>query len=300
MRVVIFGAGAIGSLFGAFLSKQHDVILIGRKEHVEMINSNGLRIYGKTIFHKKLSAVRSVDEVKGEVDLLLLTVKSFDTYDAIRQTRSIISKDTLILTFQNGLNNIDIIQSFISKDQILAGITTHGVVFSAPGIIHHTGIGRTIIGELDGSVSSRLNDVVKGFNDVGISISISDDIMQDIWRKGIVNSSINPLTAIFKCNNGYILDNPVLYHLLSCLCDESVKAARSAGYDLSKEEMINQTIQVINETRDNRSSMLQSVEKGSKTEIDSINGIIVTIGKKNNLSVILNESVCFIIKQLYS
>ena len=300
MNIVILGAGAIGSLFGALLSKHHNVLLLGRKPHVSAIQSNGLQIQGKTIFHDTISATDTVKDVFFNVDLLILTVKSYDTIKAIKQAKPIISKNTIILTFQNGLDNIEKIQSVISNNQILAGITTHGAVFKSPGVVNHTGIGRTIIGELDGTEIKRLKNIVGLFDKANIQVKISHDILKDIWQKAIINSSINPLTAIFQCKNGYLIENPVLFHLVSCLCEESTNVAKSMGYTFTKKHMFEQTIQVINETSNNNSSMLQSVERKSQTEIDSINGKILTFGRKNNISVLLNEAVCFIIKQSYS
>lgn len=300
MRIVIFGAGAIGSLLGALLSKQHDVVLIGRQPHVDTIRSKGLTVQGHTRFQGQITAKNSLDDVAKDVDLLLLTVKSYDTLAAMKQARSILSDQTIVLTFQNGLNNIEKIQSVVPKQQILAGVTTHGVVFHEPGVIHHTGVGRTLIGEFDGSETKRLKEIQQMFNDVGFPVELSKNIIEDIWVKAIINSSINPLTAIFKCKNGYLKENPVLFHLMSSICEESVAVAASVGYHFSKTEMVKKTMQVILETSDNFSSMLQSVKRGSRTEIDSINEIIVTLGEKNNVPVILNESLSFIIKKLYS
>ncbi len=299
MKIVIFGAGAIGSLLGALLSKHHHVFLIGRKSHINIIQSKGLHIIGKTIFHEKIPASYSIEDVSFNVDFLILAVKSFDTLEAIKQAQKCISKNTIILTFQNGLDNLEKIQSVVPKLQILAGVTTHGSVFVEPGIIYHSGIGRTAIGELDGSTTNRLKFIVEMFNEAGILTYISTDIYKDIWRKVIINSSINPLTAIFRCKNGYLLENPVLSHLVFNLCHESTQVANSIKNQFLTKDTYNQTIQVITETSENYSSMFQSVERESRTEIDSINGKIVTYGKNNNISVLLNEAICFIIKNLY-
>jgi 2-dehydropantoate 2-reductase len=299
MNIVIVGAGAIGSLFGALLSKHNTVLLIGRKSHADKIRSTGLQINGKTMFHGKIPTGYTVEDIHFDPDVLILSVKSFDTLDAIKKVQSYISKNTVILTFQNGLDNIENIQSVVPRDQILAGITTHGSVFIEPGVICHTGIGRTTIGELDGSMTNRLRVIVDMFCTAGIPTHVSSDINGDIWQKAIINSSINPLTAIFRCKNGHLLKNPLLTHLVKCICEESTHVANSVGYDFKGEEMLEHTIQVIAETKENYSSMFQSVDRKSRTEIDSINGIIVTYGKKNNVNVQLNEMVQLIIKQLY-
>ncbi|MDG6228463.1 MAG: 2-dehydropantoate 2-reductase [Candidatus Thermoplasmatota archaeon] len=300
MNIVIYGAGAIGSLIGAKLSRNNNVFLIGRKPHIDVIRSKGLNITGKTKFTQTLQASDSVSDVTFNVDLLILTVKSYDTLDAMIQARPLVSKDTMVLTLQNGLDNIEKIKTVVPKEQILAAITTHGVVFKEPGKIHHTGFGRTILGELDGKNTQRLDTLTDLFNKANIPTIKSNDILRDIWLKGIVNSSINPLTALFTCRNGYLKENPILYHLVLCLCEESVTVARCIGYQFTAKELAEQTFQVIDETAENYSSMLQSIIRGSRTEIDSINGIIVANGKKNHISVMLNEIVCNLIKQLHT
>ncbi|MFH1013752.1 MAG: 2-dehydropantoate 2-reductase N-terminal domain-containing protein, partial [Thermoplasmatota archaeon] len=107
MNIVIVGAGAIGSLFGALLSKHNTVLLIGRKSHVDKIRSTGLQINGKTMFHGRIPTGYTVEDIHFDPDVLILSVKSFDTLDAMKKVQSCISKNTVILTFQNGLDNIE-------------------------------------------------------------------------------------------------------------------------------------------------------------------------------------------------
>ena len=156
MNIVIMGAGAIGSLFGALLSKKNNVMLIGRTSHVKAIRKNGLNIEDKTQLNSKIPAEDSIDKVTFSPDILILTVKSFDTRSAINQAMKIIEDDTVILTLQNGLDNIDVIEKVVDDKQIIAGITTHGAFFSKPGSIRHTGKGKTILGELSGKKTGRI------------------------------------------------------------------------------------------------------------------------------------------------
>jgi len=122
--------------------------------------------------------------------------------------------------------------------------------------------------------------------------------MCNIWAKGVVNSSINPLTCFFKCKNGYILKNPILEKLMEQVCYESVGVANTCGFNLIYEDILNLTREVISDTSENFSSMLQSIQKGSKTEIDSINGFIVKAGKQFGIDVTLNEVIIYIINNL--
>lgn len=298
MNIIIFGAGAIGSLLGAFLSKKNDVLLIGRKSHILSIKKNDLIIQGKTNLKIKIKAMEKVGGLKLKPDLLILTVKSYDTESAILQAKKIIDENTIVLSLQNGLDNIDRIKQYISYENIIAGVTTHGAFFPEPGIIKHTGKGITILGELNGIKTERIVNIVKCFNESGIETIFSKDIIKEIWFKAIINSSINPLTAIFKCKNGYLLENPILENLVEKICMESTNVANSEGVNLSHQSMIKKTKLVIRNTSENYSSMFQSLKKGKKTEIDFINGKIVDIGKRNNIKTPLNEVLIFLINIL--
>jgi len=298
MNILIFGAGAIGSLFGALLSKRNNVLLIGRKSHINVIKKNGLEIKGLTNFNFKINAVSSVDNVPFTPDLLILTVKSFDTKTAIKQAKEILNKDTTVLSLQNGLDNIEKISEIVESKKIIAGTTTHGAFFSKPGIIKHTGTGETILGELNEKKDDQLKNVIKIFNEASIKTKESKNIINDVWKKAIINSSINPLTAIFRCKNGHLSENLILENLLEMICEESVNIANADGINLSYPNILFKTIEVVKNTSDNFSSMLQSILSKKRTEIDSINGKLIEIGRKNKVSTILNEILVYTIKSL--
>ena len=296
MNIVVLGAGAIGSLFGALLSKKNNVLLIGRTFHVNAIRKNGLSIGGKTQLNVKISAKDSINSIPFSVDLLIVTVKSYDTKSAIDQAKQIIRDRTVVLSLQNGLDNIKTIEHVVERRQIIAGVTTHGAFFSKPGCIKHTGAGKTILGELDGESSERIKNIETVFNQVGIKAVVSENIIKEIWVKAVINSCINPLTAFFGCRNGYLLENPILEKNVENVCKESTSVANAYGIKLSYLDMVNKTKEVIRETSENYSSMLQSVRKGKKTEIDSINGALVNIGRTYSIDVPLNEILVSLVK----
>jgi 2-dehydropantoate 2-reductase len=298
MNIVIVGAGAIGSLFGALLAKKNTVVLVGRTPHITTIQHNGLNITGKTHLHVKLSAVDSIKDVSISANLIILTVKSYDTETAIKHIEPLIHDETMVMSLQNGLDNIEKMKHILEKDKILAGVTTHGAIFSHPGTIRHTGKGKTILGTLDGSQSKRLENIVHLFNHAGIETQASNDIMKEIWAKAIINSSINPLTAFFNCKNGYLLENPLLEKTIEIICKESTCIAKAEGISISALDMIQRTKEVIKDTAKNYSSMLQSIQQGKKTEIDSINGKLITIGKQHRIDTSLNNILVELVTSL--
>lgn len=298
MNIIVFGAGAIGSFFGAILAKENEVTLVGRKDHVNHVIKHGLELKGKTQLNVKLNAVEGINEITKFPELLLLTVKAYDTLQAIEQAKEIIHKKTIVLSFQNGLNNIDQIRQVVSQDQIVAGITTHGVQYIKPGVVYHKGHGSTVIGELSKKKTNRIQQLVTLFKESGISVDISDNIIMDIWKKAIVNAAINPLTTIFRCQNGYLSKNPILSVLVERIVKESVLVAQREGFTFTVDEMVRFARIVINQTEQNRSSMLQSIEQGKPTEISQINGRIADIGIISGCKVPLNLLFTKIIKSL--
>lgn len=297
MNIVVFGAGAIGSLFGGLLSKNNNVVLVGRKNHVSEVQKNGLKISGKTNLCVNIKAVESVEELSFHADLVIISVKSYDTENAVNEIKKIINKNTFVMSLQNGLDNIEKIEKIVDKNMLFICITTHGSVFSKPGVIVHTGIGKTKIGAIKKN-QYIVQEFVDLFNISGINTVCSDDIMYDVWAKCVVNSSINALTCFFKCKNGYILKNPILEKLMKKICYESTNVARSVGFNLVYEDMLDLTKEVICDTSDNFSSMLQCVQKSSRTEVDSINGFILKAGRKFGVDVSLNDIVVYVVSNI--
>jgi len=298
MNIVVLGAGAIGSLFGALLSKKNDVLLMGRKQHIRAINKNGLKLIGKTNMTIKLPATDSINKVTSSPDLLILAVKAYDTETAVKEAKSVINSNTLVLSLQNGLGNIDTIKKVVNSKQVIAGVTTHGAVFSKPGVISHTGKGKTIVGETHGEKSERANTIATLFNGASIETFVSKDIIKEIWIKAIVNSGINPLTTLFQCKNGYLLKNPILKNIVTKVCSESTTVANAEDFHLSDDDMLQKTEEVIRDTFENYSSMLQSIQKGKKTEIEFINGKLVDIGKQHSVKAAMNELLFYAITSI--
>jgi 2-dehydropantoate 2-reductase len=316
----VFGAGSIGSLFGGILSKRYDVTLLGRKKHMDEIKKNGLKITGKTnrVFYPKTGTKRG-----GKYDLIILTVKAYDTKKSMNTLKSIIDSNTIILSLQNGLGNEEIIANSIGlskgcdgKSQrdfpsipgktegfsrgnkgVLRGITNHGVIFVKPGEIHHSGMGETVIGEIDGKKTERIKKICSMFNNTGIKTKISNDIKKDVWAKTIINSAINPVTAITGLKNGYLLKIPMLTGFMGQVCLEGVRVANKSGVFFDS-DVFEETKKTAGLTAENKSSMLQDLQNRKKTEIDFINGAIAKTGKMHGIETPLNSMLTVLVKVL--
>lgn len=300
MKIAVIGAGAMGSLYGAKLSEspENEVILIDIwKDHIEEINKNGLIIEknGETIHYNRLKGTLDASEA-GICDLAIVFVKSKSTSEGIKSNKAVFGPDTVALTLQNGLGNIDIISKEIGAQNVIGGTTAHGATVLGPGRIFHAGSGKTIIGELNGETTNRIRIITDTFAKAGLEIEISNNVLGLIWDKLLVNVGINALTGITGLNNGELLDYPEIEILLEAAVQEAHSVAIAKGIKLSYPDPVGHTKEVCKATAANKSSMLQDILNKKQTEIDMINGMIVQEGTSLGISTPVNLTLTNLIR----
>lgn len=301
MKVGIIGAGAMGSLYGGiFAEKGHEVWFIDvYQDHVNAINANGLTIVkeGKKRVINNIKATTNAEDV-GHVDVAVIFVKSTITDIAVKSNASVFGPNTIVLTLQNGLGNIEKIESVVQKDQIIAGTSANGASFIEPGKINHAGWGGTTIGALDGNEGTALNAVANllAQEELG-ELHISNNVMGLIWDKVLVNTGINALTALSRMQNGKLLEHKETEELLEQLVTEGKNVAEALGIQLS-DNPVEKCKDVANATSSNISSMFSDVLHLRKTEIDNINGAIVREGEELGVDVPYNRIIWKLVKAL--
>jgi 2-dehydropantoate 2-reductase len=288
-NIIVLGAGGIGSVYGAFLSRENDVTIVGNKVHVDAVNSSGLLISGekKEVFRPR--ADTEVREIRDRT-LILLTTKAHDSKNAVEGIKPLLRRDTVILILQNGLGNQEAVRRVVGKKvEILRGITTMAAEFFKPGEIRFW-VGSTVI-EHDAAAES----IAEAFNRSGLRAVISDDINVEIWNKLIINSVINPLTAVFQVRNREICSRS-LQAVRHQIVGECVAVGKTQGIEFPPKlaEIVDK--EIVNYT--NFSSMCQDMIKGKKTEIDFLNGRIVELGRKNHVPTPVNQTLVCMIKFL--
>ena len=292
MEILVFGAGAIGSFFGGVLSRRHDVILIGRTEHVAAIRSHGLRISGKTtLIAKPRAATRTSRNARP--DLVLVTTKAYDTANAMLALRPFADR-AIFLTLQNGLGNAETIAK--TARRVVAGTTAHGVTFEGPGEVRHAGVGETVLGawaRVDEADLVRLRDV---FADVGIAARVTSDIRSELWSKLVVNASINPVAALAGVPNGRLVRDRRLQEVLGDVCREAVAVAKAEGARVDSDELYKRTVLIAKRTASNRASMLQDLERHRRTEIEAITGVIVRAADRHRIPVPHNRMLYALVR----
>lgn len=298
MRIAVVGAGAMGSLFGGLLAEAgEDVVLVDIwEEHVRAINERGLHIKG--VSGDRVVRVRATTKHAevGVVDLMLIQVKSYATEKAIRDALPMIGERTVVLTLQNGLGNVEKIAAVVGRERVLAGTTAHGATVLGPGEIYHAGRGPTVIGEVDGRITDRVKAIAATFNRAGIETEVTDNIMGAIWTKMLANVAINALTAITGLYNGELLELEETKAVMLKAVDEAVAVAKAMGIKLLVEDPHEFVLGIARATATNKSSMLQDVERGRRTEIDAINGMIVHYGRELGIPTPVNEVLVAAVK----
>ena len=295
MKIGILGAGAMGSLYGAKLSAlaENEVFLIDiSRPQIDAVNQNGLAIEedGETIIYDRLSGVLEAVDA-GICDLVIVFVKSTATKVAVEQNRALFGKDTIVLTLQNGLGNVEAIASVLKDQVILAGTTAHGATLLSPGRIRHAGVGKTIIGELVSTKSKAAESVVELLQKAGLSAEVSTQVEGLLWDKLLVNVGINALTALSGLCNGEILEHEDLTAILCDAVKEGETVALKKGVRLQFADPIAHTKEVCKATEKNRSSMLQDLSNHRETEIETINGAIVKEGERLGIKTPVNQTL---------
>lgn len=297
MKILVFGAGAVGSTFGGFLSKSHEVTLLGRPRHLSAIQKQGLKlsgIWGKHHFKNFHYATDSKDLVRQSFDLVLVTVKAYDTDKAAQQLKKIITRRTLILSLQNGLGNIEALQNYFPKNQILAGRVIFGAILSKPGQVKITVMANpTAIGETSvPKITPRVKNIVAAFKKAGLPVVTTPNVQSVLWTKVIYNCALNPLASLLDCHYGYLMEkeetrlvmDEVIFEIYDLASKMKVKLNPPS---VEKYQKLFYT-QSVPRTYHHHPSMLQDLRHGKRTEIDALNGQIAKLGEKHKVPTPVN------------
>ncbi|MDW5562278.1 MAG: 2-dehydropantoate 2-reductase [Methanomassiliicoccus sp.] len=293
MRIVVFGAGGVGSLLGGLLSTRHEVTLIGRREHVRAVEGDGLRLRGTVEGVFRPTAREDVYGL-GSQDVVLITVKAYDTDAAVREVTPLVAGHTLVVSVQNGLGNAEkLVRAYGSR--ALIGVPVLGANCLAPGEVQVSGLREVMIGSTVGQHghSMRLGSLL---TECGVPAHISANIMSEVWAKAVINAAVNPITALVGKENGALLRDDGLRQLSRAACAEGAKAAEANGITLGDGDFFDRVQEVIRTTAGNRSSMLQDIERGKRTEIEEINGALVRAGESKGLEMPVNRALWALVR----
>ncbi len=297
MKAGIIGAGALGSLFAHYF---HDhltgyVIYEKNSETVNDIKKNGITLINGETTKTVKAEISSSPEILRDAEIIFLFVKSYSTTEALNDISEYLSDNSIIVSLQNGLGNIDEIRKFIEPERIVYGSTTIGAAKSSTSTVISGGTGVINVG---GSESGHVQRVHHLLNSAGLNSYTVDNPDFFLWHKAVINAGINPIAAILGITNGEILTNRYALMLQESIVSEAVKSASANGIQIEFTEILKTTRDVCEKTCVNVCSMLQDIRNGRRTEIDSINGRIIEYGESKGLEMPFNKTIYLLIKSM--
>jgi len=300
MEIAIVGAGVLGSIFGGlFLEKGFGVTLIEvLQERVNLIDKEGLWLQwpdGERT-HARIPITSNVKKV-GVKDVVMIAVKGYHTRSAIESALPLIGNDTIVVSVQNGLGNLEVIAESVGPEQVVGGITAHsGMPVSMNEVRYVGGLGPLlVIGPYDGVIRPGFEDMVKKLRGAGLDVHTAPDINSVIWKKLIANVSTNVVAALTGLTGGVAVKHAPSVKIIEALSLELAQVARAKGIDFPElDDPLAFSFKAFASTKDNRVSMLQDVEAGRPTEIGNLNEVIVSEGKRLDIPTPYNEAVSWL------
>lgn len=320
MKIAIMGAGSLGTIIGAYLSKEmKEVELIDvNKEHVNALNQSGATITGTVNDNIPVKAI-TPEEMEGSYDLVLLLTKQMYNQEVLSNLQPHLHDDSIILSLQNGVPE-DSLASVLGKNRVIGGSVEFGATWVKPGVSELTTAVDAFkanafqIGELDGTITERVQQM-KDILDIVGNTAISPNLIGTKWAKLLVNVAMSGMSTALGCTYGDILENETAVTSAVMLADETIKVGTATGVEFAELAGYNLNIFNLNEAKTNlpqaigfakaafgpqallKPSMLQDLEKKQKSEIDYINGVVSSKGKEVNIPTPFNDLLVLLVKK---
>jgi len=288
LRIAVIGAGALGTLIGAHLARSGADIELFHHDPAYAAELDGavtVRRGDGDDWSTEVAASTDPTSI-GVVDMAIVTVRSYQTRQAVTDHQACFDSTTRALTLQNGLAPYEALREMIGAERLLAGVTYQGVILEKPGVVKHTAAGPTTFGGPDRAFAER---TACCFRDGGFEpISVVDDPEPILWEKQLVSGAIKPLAAITRRTNAELLNDPKMQDVMRQVIDEIKDVAEAADIEVTQEDIVAQLYRSLSDSN-HRSSMLQDIEAKRRTEIEAINGAIVNRAEAVDVDVPYNR-----------
>lgn len=273
LSVAVLGAGAVGCYYGGMLARAgHRVTLIGRPQHVQAIQANGLRMQTLSFDEAVPLAASTEASALADADLVLFAVKSTDTETAGAQMREHLQPGALVLCLQNGVDNAERLRAVLPGVSVAAAVVYVATEMAGPGHLRHHGRGELVI-----EPSPRSDTVAQVLIAAGVPTMISDNVRGALWAKLILNCAYNALSAVGRLPYGELVQRPGVRDVMRDAVDECCAVATADGVTLPGD--VDAAVRRIAETMPTQlSSTAQDLMRGKPSEIDFLNGYVVRRG----------------------
>ena len=290
MKIAIMGAGAMGSLFGAHLAGAgHDVLLVD----VDPLVVAAVEADGILLGERAVPVPITADPVgRGTYDAVVVLVKTYDTAAAAALAAPLVGPATVVATLQNGIGGADVLAEAFGPERVLAGVTYQGATVLAPGRIRHHMHGETFLGDDVAAAAPLAAALTEG----GQPAHALDPVAPRIWKKLTNNCMGNCTSALTGMSGGQMAGDDGILALQRAIATEAVAVAAALGHDLDLEDCVHTNTSVLASSGDGRPSMLQDVEAGRRTEIETLNGAIVRHADALGIDVPVNRAMVALVR----
>jgi len=301
LRIVVVGAGAMGSIFGAALQESgNDVSFVDANAEVaRVINSSGLVIEDRDGGTKTHRIPASTDGAlaQGVADLVLFLVKGFATAPAAELVGAMVGPTTIILTLQNGLGNADLLRQRFPANPLVVGNSLHSAAMIRPGVVQHTGVRETYVGPASDDWRPAAERTAAAFAGSRFEVHAlgASEIREQIWSKFVLNCGSLPTLALTGLSTDEAAHHEGVMRLIDEVVRETCAIARAEAVELDQEERVTFSRDLISRAG-GKASMLQDVEGKRRTEIDTINGAAILFARKHGLPAPLNHAMFALVK----
>jgi 2-dehydropantoate 2-reductase len=283
MKIGIVGSGAMGSVYGAILADAgNDLWMFDRwRDHVDAMRSKGLRCTGASGDRTVPVHATTDAAAAGPCELVVVATKVMDIEAGVRAAAAMIGPETLVLTIQNGLGNVERIQRVLGPENLLFGIAGgFGAEMKAPGHVHHNGMEAINLAELRGGITDRLERVAEVWRRAGFKVATFADLWPVVWSKLIVNVAFSAICTVTGMRVGQVRANAAAWEIACACVAEAAAVANAKGVRLAYDDPVRWVSDFAGKIPNARPSMYQDLLAGRRSEIDSIQGGVVAEGLK--------------------
>ena len=295
MRIVMMGSGGVGGFFGGLLANAgHDVSFIARGSHLEAMRRDGLAIERDSGPAIRIPKVHVTDDPAslGRADIVVISVKLWDTEAAARAIAPIVGAGTGVVSLQNGVVKDEILRCVFAAEQVMGGVAYVATHIARPGVISQTGtMQRIVLGEYDGRESERARWLCDALAAVGAKAEVSGDIRRAIWEKYVFLVGLSATTTTTRRPLGAVRENPRTRSLFLDIMRETVAVGRALGVALPEDFADNRLAFGDTLPYDMTSSMHHDLERGNRLEVDWLSGGVVELGRKVGVDTPMNRAV---------
>lgn len=296
-NVAILGAGAMGAAYASrfFDASVFSTAFVAREPRYDLLKAEGVTVNGE---HYSIPVIHP-EETGAEADLVIVALKQHNLPDAVKDLKNVVGAETTLVSVMNGLDSEEYLSAEYGTDKVLHAIAVGIDAVRDGNSVVYTNPGKVVFGEADNSdLSDRVKTVQQAFQRAGVAFDTPTDMMRMLWWKFMVNVGVNQASAAMRAPYGVFQSSPDAEALMEALMREVIALAQRIGVNLGEQDLagwhdVLKTLSPVGKT-----SMLQDIEAGRKTEVEAFAGKVVELGKRYNIPTPVNETLFRIIRVL--